>query len=100
MLDAMQICYNKILQNGSRDDDFMLKIFNALEMSDNNEFLAFVQKKRDLWDEDELEDDVDKLMSACTKKFNNLKKSSSKKKIAKQEKNKDNQETQFMALLT
>ena len=74
MLDAMQMCYNQILQNGGQDDDLMLKVFNALETSDDEDFLNFVKKKRDLWDEDELEDDMDVLISACTKKYNNLSK--------------------------
>lgn len=99
MLDAMQICHDRIVHSGSKDDDFMLKIFNALETSDNKEFLTFAQKKRDLWEEDELEDNVDKLVSACIKKFNNLKKNNPKKRVAKSAKN-DDQETKFMALLT
>ena len=67
MLDAMQICNNRIVYNGSRDDNFILKIFNTLETSDNEEFLSFLQKKRDLWDEGELSDNIDKLISICTK---------------------------------
>ena len=57
-----------------------------------------MQKKRNLQNEDELEDGIDKLALVCAKKFNNLKKSNSKKRITKQQKNND-KETQFMALL-
>ena len=67
MLDEMQICYNKIIHCRGQDDDFMLKAFDALGASDNEDFLSFVKKKRDLWEGDELDDDVDALMSACIK---------------------------------
>ena len=98
MLDDMQIKYNRIIQTGGQDDDFMLKVFNAMETSEDEDFLDFVKKKRDLWEEDELQDDVDALIRACTKKHNNLAKSKTKKKNAKPRQ--EDQESKFMALLT
>ena len=84
MLDAMQMCYNQIVQNRRQDNNLMLKVFNTLETSDNENLLNFVKKKRNLWDEDELEDNVDILISAYTKKYNNLSKGKlGKKKSSK-----------------
>ena len=98
ILYAIQIYYNQILQNGGQDDNFILKVFNTLEMSDNENFLNFVKKKSDPQDEHELEDNADVLISTCTKKYNNL----SKGKLGKKKSSKtsqDNQESKFMALL-
>ena len=77
----------------------MLKVFNALETLDDKDFLNFVKKKRNLWDEDELEDNVDVLISAYTKKYNNLSKGKSGKKKSSKI-SKDDQEFKFMTLLT
>ena len=80
MLDVMQTCYDQILHGREQDDDFMLKTFNALETLDDEDFLNFAKKKTDLWNEDELKDDVDALISTCAKKCNNLSKGKLKKK--------------------
>ena len=57
----------------------MLKVFNAIETLEDEDFLNFVKKKHDLWEEDELKDDVDTLIRACTKKYNNITKSKTKR---------------------
>ena len=44
----MQIFYNQIIHCGGQDDDFVLKVFDGLGMSDDEDFLSFVEKKRDL----------------------------------------------------
>ena len=101
MLDAMQVMHNRIIHGGGQDEDFMLKVFNALETSNDEDFVDFVKKKRDLWEEDELGDDVDALISACTKKYNNIAESNSKKKrMGKDKVQQDDQDSKFLALLT
>ena len=100
MLDSMQVMHNRIIHGGRQDDDFMLKTFNALETSEDEDFLNFVKKKRDLWEEDELLDDVDALVRACAKKYNNIAESNTKRKVVKAKAQQNNQETNFLALLT
>ena len=95
ILDAMQICCNQIIHCGGQDDDFVPKAFDALGASDNEDFLSFVKKKRDLWEADELDDDA--LVLASTKKHDNLSKGKSKKKVSKV--TSDDQDTKFVALL-
>ena len=72
MLDVIQNCYAKIIHCRVQDDDFTLKVFDALGTSDNEVFLCFVKKERDSWEEDELDDYVDVFMAACAKKYNNM----------------------------
>ena len=68
----MQSCHKKIIYNGGQDDGFVLKVFNTLETSNNDDFLSFVKKKKDALEEDALEDNVDNLIQAHAKKCNNI----------------------------
>lgn len=45
VLDAMQICCNQILCSGDQDNDLMLKVLNALETSDNKDFLSYSKEE-------------------------------------------------------
>ena len=67
ILDEMLVTFNKTILEGGQDDIFTLKTFNALSASDNADFLDFIKKKRDAWEEDQLEEDVDILISTRTK---------------------------------
>lgn len=69
-----------------------------METSEDRDFLDFIKKKWDLWEEDELQGNVDTLIRACTKKYNNIAKSTSKKKKSKAQQ--EDQDTKFVALLT
>ena len=64
MLDEMLVTFNNIVIAGGQDEDFILKIFNALSTSKNEDFLDFIRKKRDAWEEDQLQEDVDILIDA------------------------------------
>ena len=66
-LDKILVAFNKIVMVGGQDEDFMLKIFNASSASNNEDVLDFIKKKRDAWEEDQLQDDVDVLIDACIK---------------------------------
>ena len=109
MLDLMQLVHNQIMCSCDKDDNFLLKTFNALEKSTDDEFLGVVKKKRCLWDENMLDDDADSLISACTKTHDNTQQSAvsknkgnSKQENSKQENSKtnDDQNLTFLALLT
>ena len=76
----------------------MLKVFNAMETSEDEDFLDFIKKKRNLWEEDELEDNVDALVRACTKKCDNITKLKTKKRSTKSQQ--EDQDSKFIALLT
>ena len=67
----MLVTFNKSILVGCYDNDFMLKMFNALSTSNDAEFLDFIKKKRDAWEEDQPEYDFDMLIDSCTKKNNN-----------------------------
>ena len=45
----------------------MFKIFNALSASDNTDFFDLIKKKMDAWEENQLENNVNMLIDACTK---------------------------------
>ena len=47
MLDEMELTYNEIIRKGGTHDNFILNLFNAIETSDNENFLKFVGNKRD-----------------------------------------------------
>ena len=64
--DAIQFFCNQIIHCRVQDDDFMLKVFDVLGASDDEDVLSFVKKKRYLLEEDELDDDMEMLMSAST----------------------------------
>ena len=100
MLDEMLVTFNKIVMAGGQDDDFMLKVFNALSTSDNEDFLDFIKKKRDAWEEDQLDDDVDVLIDACIKKHNNITSKRSAKSSSSPSQHVNESESKFMALLT
>ena len=86
ILDHMSQCHNQITYSWSQDYDFMLKAFNSLESSSNEDFLSLIKKKRDSWEEDELEDNVDGLIQVCSKKNNNISQSKYKLKPSKSSK--------------
>ena len=44
-LDAMQICCDQIINCVGEDDDLMLKVFDALGTSDDEDFLFFSRKR-------------------------------------------------------
>ena len=52
MLDSIQMVHNQIIHSSIKDDDFILSALNGLEESQNNNFLQFVNKNRDTWEED------------------------------------------------
>ena len=72
MLDSMQLAHSQIIHRGGKDDDFMLKVFNALKTSTNDSFLTFANKENKTWAEDKVADGVDVLIEACAKKHNNI----------------------------
>ena len=62
MLDKMMVTFNKTVMAGGQDNEFMLKLFDVLSVQSNKDFLDFINKKRDAWEEDKLEVDVDMLI--------------------------------------
>ena len=83
MLDAMQIKCNHILQGGGQDNDFMLKVFNAIETLEDEDFLDFIKKKCDLWEEDKSDENAGALVRVHAKKCNNATKIKTKKRNTK-----------------
>ena len=68
----MQMVHNQIIHISRKDDDFILSALNGLEASQNDNVRQILNKHRDTWEEDEFEDNVNILIEACTKNFNNI----------------------------
>ena len=47
----MELTCNEIIRKGGTHEGFILRLFNAMETSDDTMFLALVTKKRHEWEE-------------------------------------------------
>ena len=50
LLDSMHKNYTQIYKDGGTHDDYTLHLYNALESSNNSEFLSFLRQERSKWE--------------------------------------------------
>lgn len=71
MTDKMSATYNEITQRGSRHEDYVMDLFNALLFNKNKTFTDFIQRKKDAWDVGGVVN-ADVLIRDAVVKYNNM----------------------------